>query len=109
MPQGQLAWITPVSGGRPDQGLPEVPPGTPTHPTELPPLPPGTPEHPIALPPLGLEPSNPIFIPSTPTHPIAPPPGTAWPPFNPGDGMQGKVVLLCWFPAQGSTSGSWSS
>ena len=116
---GQLCYITPVSGGHPDQGLPPGEPGTPTHPIELPPLPPGTkPEHPITLPPGGGTPSHPIFVPIepahpiagepptpshpiagggepvTPEHPISLPPGTIWPPLNPGDGVQGKGLLL---------------
>jgi len=68
----------------------------PSHPIEIPPLPPGVPEHPIALPPHGGEPSHPIFIPGTPEHPIELPPGFVWPPLNPGDGVQGKALLLAW-------------
>lgn len=114
MPQGTLAWITPVSGGHPDQGLPgggEYPDqglpgggGRPSHPIALPPLPPGVPTPPIALPPTVWPPqppsaggpSNPIVIPGTPEHPIALPPGTVWPPLNPGDGVGGKALLLAW-------------
>lgn len=104
-PKGELAWITPISGwpglpGSPEQGLPGTPeqglPGTPEHPIVLPPLPPGVPDQ--GLPPVSGTPEYPIEIPSTPEHPINLPPGTVWPPFNPSDGLQGKVLLLVWVP-----------
>jgi hypothetical protein len=93
--QGTLAWITPVSAGHPGQGLPpgEGGEGSPAPPIELPPVPPGTVAPPIALPP--GEPSYPIVIPD-PGPGL--PPGTVWPPLNPGDGVQGKALLLCWVP-----------
>jgi hypothetical protein len=120
MPQGTLAWITPVSGGHPDQGLPgsEYPdqglpggggrPTRPSHPVALPPLPPGV-APPIALPPTLWPPTppgeggptNPIVIPGTPEHPIALPPGMVWPPLDPSDGVQGKALLLAWVVGTG--------
>jgi hypothetical protein len=90
----RLALITflDVSGGYPDQGLPQPPlfpsqgPGFPTHPIApggggQPPYPstgPGFPTHPIAP---GGQPPYPSTGPGFPTHPIAPggqPPGV-WP------------------------------
>jgi hypothetical protein len=95
--QGQLAYIVPVNPENGEPGKPTQPwLPSPEHPIVLPPLPPGMeqPEHPIVLPPAGEHPEYPIYIPGTPTHPIALPPGTVWPPLNPGDGVQGKVLLL---------------
>lgn len=116
MSQGQFVagWFTPVQGSLPP--LPERPGWTPEHPwvpggpgeggeieppIVLPPLPPGMVMPPIALPPTGEAPEYPIYIPSTPEHPIQLPPGTVWPPFNPGDALHGKVLLLVWVPGTG--------
>lgn len=72
-------------GGRPVQPLPPLPPVDP--PIDPPEVGPGTPEHPI-------------FIPDRPNLPQLPP-GSVWPPFNPGDGVSGKVLMLCWIPGVG--------
>lgn len=100
MPQGQFVagWFTPVgSAENPDR--PSIWPGRPEHPIVLPPMPPGSGEKPPEPPP---HPEHPIFLPDTPEHPIQLPPGSVWPPFNPGDGIQGKALLLVWVPGVGS-------
>jgi hypothetical protein len=101
--QPYLAMITPLTGDRPDQGLPVQPPGIwpspgqPSHPIVLPPgSVGGTPEHPIYYPP--GQPEHPIVLPpgsvgGTPEHPIYYPP-TIWPrppggPVDPGYGVPG--------------------
>jgi len=106
MPKGQLVWVTPVEGlggGSPEHPWVPPSPGEPAHPIEpVPPLPPGIwpspgrPVPPIALPRPPLEVTPPIVIPGTPEHPITLPPGVVWPPLNPGDGLQGKVLALVW-------------
>lgn len=104
MEKGQFVagWFTPVSGPGlpplPDWGKPSLPwepgPEHPGHP--LPPLPPGVVDPPIE--PEPGEPTHPITLPGSPEHPITLPPGFVWPPFDPSDALQGKVVLLCWIP-----------
>lgn len=100
MNQGQqflAGWFTPVGGNLPSlPEKPEHPPwGKPIQP--LPPLPPVDP--PIDPPEVddGATPEHPIFLPDKPNLP----PGFVWPPFNPGDGIQGKALLLCWVPGVG--------
>lgn len=73
---------------------PELPGGIP--PITLPPLPPGWGPPPI-LPPTGIDPEHPIEVPDPPGRPSLPP-GFVWPPFDPSDALQGKVLLLCWIP-----------
>jgi hypothetical protein len=113
----QFGLFLPISptGDRPDNTLPGGGPGGhPSHPITLPPVPPGFPPIPDnTLPSGGARPSNPIFLPAEPdnTLPGKPPgtsggspdrpdntlpmpPGTIWPPLNPGDGVQGKGLLL---------------
>lgn len=103
MPQGQFVagWFTPVGSQLPDKPeFPGFPGGTPEHPIVLPPLPPGMGEKPPEPPP--GRPEHPIFLPDTPEHPIQLPPGFVWPPFNPGDALSGKALLLCWVPGVGT-------
>jgi len=94
----QLAWITPVGGGHPDQGLP---PGSPGAPDQGLPTPPGI-WPPDSLPPLppGVWPSPPVGIwpptrPTVPSHPIViypPRPGHGLPPTpgHPDQGLHGS-------------------
>lgn len=73
-------------------------------PVTKPPLPPGVTDPDPGTKPIDpdAEVQPPIFIPGTPEHPIVLPPGTIWPPVNPGAGLQGKILLLCWIPGVGS-------
>lgn len=102
MPQGQFVagWFTPLEGNLPPLAQPPAGGIGGRPPVTKPPLPPGVvdPTPPIEPPPEGGEPEQPIFIPEEPTHPIQLPPGFVWPPFDPGDALQGKVLLLCWIP-----------
>lgn len=86
---------------------PPRPPAGIWPPLVKPPLPPGVgePGHPLPDPEPEPEPGKPglpIFLPDEPGHPLPLPPGTVWPPVNPGEGLQGKILLLCWIPGVGS-------
>jgi hypothetical protein len=124
MAQGFLAYITPIEGGHPDQGLPGggrpprpgqgLPghPGAPGHPGHLPSRP-GRPVDPGygvegpdggdeeagQLPVWPLDPEHPdVGLPPVagqPLPPIDPPPGTIWPPLPPDAGIpEGKALVL---------------
>lgn len=95
-----------VSGGRPDQGLPSLP----NYPSTG--LPGGgsinLPGNPIVVPPAfpdqGLPPAVwpgvPVH-PGTPANPINLPPGAVWPPLPPAAGSSGKAVILAAIPGVG--------
>ena len=95
----QLAVITPVEGS----DLPGFGGGIPNRPgiappIHIPPLPPGI-KPPETWPPpleIGGGPVYPISIPETPDNSLPTQPGRIWPPLNPSDGVQGKVLLLVW-------------
>jgi hypothetical protein len=108
----QLALITPIGGGHPDQGLPDqsLPPQI-WPPDSLPPLPPGVwPNPPVGVWPPQRPPhvsGGPVLPPAIPTHPIVlppvgpdnslpMPPATVWPPLPPGTGVAGKALILIW-------------
>lgn len=89
MPEGYLAYIQPLTGNHPDQGLPGLSPGSPSHP--IAPGGGGSPSHPIyhpghpdhglpAHPDQGLPPGSP----GQPSHPIAGQPPAVWPGPQPG-------------------------
>lgn len=96
MAQGEFiaGYFTPLEKpGRPELKPPDF--GKPVQP--LPPLPPVDP--PIDPPEIdeGATIEHPIFLPDKPGLP----PGFVWPPFDPSDGLHGKVLLLCWVPGVG--------
>ena len=109
MPNAQYVsgWL--VEGPAPPEGgwQPPKPPaggvgGRPPITKPLPPLPPEITEPEPPAPDEGTAPEHPIFIPERPGKPpIQLPPGAVWPPFNPGDGIQGKALLFCWVPGVG--------
>lgn len=111
MPEPFYAVIIPLSGGRPDQGLPQPqPPVGPSHPIVIPGAPPGSPgspQHPIYI---TGNPSHPIYIPGypdqglpgwpeRPAHPIAP----GGRPVDPGWGIEEGVPTHPWAPPEGET------
>lgn len=88
---GYLAYIIPIEGGRPDQGLP----GGGGYPDNSLPRPPGRPAHPIVIPPDAVEPgvpTHPIYLPVYPDNslpgysPVDPGFGQGRPPVDPGYG-----------------------
>lgn len=119
MPEPFYAVIIPLSGGRPDQGLPQPqPPVGPSHPIVIPGAPPGSPgspQHPIYI---TGNPSHPIYIPGypshgfnpaypdqglpgmpgVPTHPWVPPEGETLPP--PPDEIVNEYVVAVWNPTK---------
>lgn len=79
---------------------PSRPDRPPLPPITIPPLPPGwgkPPVEPPVQPDPGADIEQPIYIPAPPSWP----PGVPFPPFNPGDGLSGKVLLVCWVPGTG--------
>jgi collagen type IV alpha len=124
MPQGFMAWIQPVDGSHPDQGLPGGRPGRPARPDQGLPGFPGAPGHPGhhpsrpgrptdpdygvdegednpeagQLPVWPLDPEHPDVglppVPGQPLPPTDPPPGTVWPPLEIPGVPEGKAIVL---------------
>jgi hypothetical protein len=119
--QPYFALISPLSGGYPDQGLPPVSPGSPSHPW-VPPGSGGVPSHPIVIPgtPPGQpgSPTHPIYVPiypdlglppgspGSPTHPWVPPGAAGWPshPIS-GGGAPSHPIHIPGIPDQGLPPG----
>ena len=87
----------PSGGGPPGHvGGGPVKPGLP--PIAIPPLPPGVSHPPGTQPPIATQPDFPTHLPAPPHLP----PGTVWPPFNPGEGLSGKALVVVFVPGSGA-------
>lgn len=127
MAEGYLAFIQPLTGsGHPDQGLPGLSPGSPSHPIYHPghpdhglPSQPGSPSHPIQGVPPGPNQGLPGQSPGAPAHPIQPvgpgpshpiqlpEGGQPLPGLPPPAGHENEMVVAVYKPGQGWTAKSY--